>query len=444
MNKITILPCLMGFLLSVGCAHNIKKSNFSSTTSASEMINTLETKLKEAYNMQADVLAAKDFKKGRDLFLDAREELAETEVEYDEVREDAEFSRAYLERAIKKASSRSNSYNSILNAREAARNAGAPFYENTSEELEDIDKKANSYTSKFTKKMSPKKHTKIQQAYLDLEVVAVQESNLNEIEKMIENAKDNGGDYKATNSYNKALKDFSTAKNLIAKNPRTPREYNTQVDTAFKSTLYLVDVMDVIETREGQVSESIATEIVNKDRKLGRKDARLGQLRAKNNNLDSALGLTTSKLHSANSKVSFQRAMDSVRKQFDNDEAEVYQQGDSLLIRMKKINFAVGKSVIPEKSRDSLKKVNNIIADLNPRKVIVQGHTDSTGKKDYNKKLSTQRAKSVAQYFERSDRINDVAVKGYGESKPLVANNSKSNREINRRVDIVIQAGSNN
>jgi len=72
--------------------------------------------------------------------------------------------------------------------------------------------------------------------------------------------------------------------------------------------------------------------------------------------------------------------------------------------------------------------------------LLINGHTDSDGVAAYNLKLSLQRAISVKEYLASNFEISPslLMVVGYGEALPLVPNNSMSNKQINRRVEITI------
>ena len=70
-------------------------------------------------------------------------------------------------------------------------------------------------------------------------------------------------------------------------------------------------------------------------------------------------------------------------------------------------------------------------------KIVVSGHTDSIGDRDFNQRLSIERAESVRKkmilYGIKEDQI---LVEGRGEENPLLPNNSMENRAKNRRVEI--------
>lgn len=74
-------------------------------------------------------------------------------------------------------------------------------------------------------------------------------------------------------------------------------------------------------------------------------------------------------------------------------------------------------------------------------KILIEGHTDSIGAAETNKKLSLERAKAVAEYLE-SKGIDKkrITAEGHGEDQPLVPETSESetNRASNRRVEITL------
>jgi len=69
---------------------------------------------------------------------------------------------------------------------------------------------------------------------------------------------------------------------------------------------------------------------------------------------------------------------------------------------------------------------------------IVVGYTDSTGPEEYNQALSLRRAHAVADYLKNNTKIQDpdIEVMGMGESDPVVSNDTREGRMLNRRVVI--------
>jgi len=72
--------------------------------------------------------------------------------------------------------------------------------------------------------------------------------------------------------------------------------------------------------------------------------------------------------------------------------------------------------------------------------VNVLGHTDNSGKEDYNLTLSSQRAEVVAEFLlDRGVDPERVSSNGKGSSQPILPNNTPEGRRKNRRVEILIR-----
>ncbi len=74
----------------------------------------------------------------------------------------------------------------------------------------------------------------------------------------------------------------------------------------------------------------------------------------------------------------------------------------------------------------------------------ISGHTDKTGKEDFNLELSSQRAEAVAEYLlDRGINPERVTFIGFGSSIPIQSNDTPEGRRKNRRVEILIKRKSN-
>jgi len=136
--------------------------------------------------------------------------------------------------------------------------------------------------------------------------------------------------------------------------------------------------------------------------------------------------------------VRFQQAMDEARQILSPEDALVYQQGNQLVFRLKRINFPTGAAAVPDPSKQLIAKVEEIIKKLDAEKVVVQGHTDSVGPSEVNKRLSTERATAVAKFLAAQKGGYKITYYGFGESQPISSNKTKDGRATNRRVDLVV------
>jgi chemotaxis protein MotB len=107
--------------------------------------------------------------------------------------------------------------------------------------------------------------------------------------------------------------------------------------------------------------------------------------------------------------------------------------------------FDSGKAELKPEAFSSLKKVARVLKENVPElRVGVEGHTDNqpikmSGWKS-NWELSSARALSVLHYLAdqegvKSERLSAIA---YGEFHSVASNDTKENRHLNRRVEVVI------
>ncbi len=108
-------------------------------------------------------------------------------------------------------------------------------------------------------------------------------------------------------------------------------------------------------------------------------------------------------------------------------------------IRLDNINFEFNSADLIESSHEELNRVVQLIKDNPEIKVEIMAHTDDKGTDKYNNVLADKRAKSVVDYLVSNGADgNRLFAQGYGESMPLVPNDSDENRAINRRVEMKI------
>jgi len=137
----------------------------------------------------------------------------------------------------------------------------------------------------------------------------------------------------------------------------------------------------------------------------------------------------------------FQQLFGEVQTYFNPKDAEVYKQGNQLVIRLRAIHFPVGKDHIMPSNYALLNKVQRAIRAFDESNVVIEGHTDSTGPDAVNEHLSQRRAEAVREYFVANGTLvyDSIAAIGYGSRQPLASNKTSKGRAINRRIDIVIK-----
>ncbi len=104
------------------------------------------------------------------------------------------------------------------------------------------------------------------------------------------------------------------------------------------------------------------------------------------------------------------------------------------------VSFDYDSAAIKPSFQKSLTKLANVLTKYDRNIVTVVGHTDSTGSNAYNQSLSERRAEAVAdELVDRGVYGGNLAAEGRGEQEPRADNNTEAGRQLNRRVEILIQ-----
>lgn len=103
--------------------------------------------------------------------------------------------------------------------------------------------------------------------------------------------------------------------------------------------------------------------------------------------------------------------------------------------------FDTDKAEIRPASQTSLVELAQILNKYADTRVLIEGHTDSTGSDDYNLNLSRNRANAVSLVLAgQGVDATRFTVMGYGEAQPMFDNSTDAGRQGNRRVDLAIMA----
>jgi outer membrane protein OmpA-like peptidoglycan-associated protein len=113
-----------------------------------------------------------------------------------------------------------------------------------------------------------------------------------------------------------------------------------------------------------------------------------------------------------------------------------------LVAALSGVNFETNKATLKPIAREKLSKLSGVLLGFpGEYKLEIEGHTDSTGTDAYNQMLSQARADSVRSFLVAqgipAERI--PSTQGFGRTRPIAPNDTRVNREKNRRVDIVIE-----
>ena len=103
------------------------------------------------------------------------------------------------------------------------------------------------------------------------------------------------------------------------------------------------------------------------------------------------------------------------------------------------IQFDFDRATLRAANRELLSRIAGVLLTAKGYSIYVYGHTDDIGSDEYNRDLSTRRARTVRDYLVEAGLDSSIiTTRGYGKSSPRVPATTPEARAKNRRVEIGI------
>ncbi len=432
MTSISFLAISTGLLVS--CSSHPPAVNFDATTTPEQAVKKVEQSIKEAREQQYSVSAPKSFENARSAYKEAKEDLKEGD-ESSEILESAGQALAYLKQAKERSKIAKPVINETLSARKKALEAGAPA---RAEELfKETDERLVEATSEIEDGNLEKaraRQKELTNSYLKAELISIKDKHIGKAAEWIKKADEQDADDMAPISFKSARQAYQRAERIIGNDRTNNAAIDKAADNANAEAYKLILVLQETKKAGGSKAEKLAITKVEQQKKINR--MKLQKILAQHQS-----SAQQKMINRYQEEVAQDRVMQAMVSTFDDERAEVYRQGNDVIIRMRGVNFAVNDSKISPKDYALLGKVKGVIEQYNVKQVVVEGHTDSTGTKNYNKTLSLKRAKAVSSYLTSNSKLTNSQVKtvGKGYEEPLSDNKSDKGRKLNRRIDVILK-----
>jgi len=107
---------------------------------------------------------------------------------------------------------------------------------------------------------------------------------------------------------------------------------------------------------------------------------------------------------------------------------------------IKYLQFETGNAIIKPSSFPALNALAKMLLDNPTFGFLIEGHTDNVGDSKENLTLSLQRANAVKSYLvSKGVEASRITANGYGDTRPIVSNDTAAGKAKNRRVDMTIE-----
>jgi OmpA-OmpF porin, OOP family len=204
--------------------------------------------------------------------------------------------------------------------------------------------------------------------------------------------------------------------------------------------------IDSLSVANRQLNEMVGGKVATQDSLITALTVEIRSLRQKLWETELRVGVAEADRSAAEtvltSKQARESALASLRSSLAPEEGEILMTGDRIVVmRLHGISFAVGSSQLQSGQDVLLAKIADGVSLFPGARIQVEGHTDDTGSRDANLRLSRRRAETVARTLEKmlGMQENPIATEGFGPDRPVALNNTPEGRARNRRIDLVME-----
>jgi outer membrane protein OmpA-like peptidoglycan-associated protein len=431
-KKISLITSLA--LGITACSSKPDVTEFPKSANAKEEITNLEVAIENSKVAEANLLSPNSFNEARDS-LEKAKVMEKENKSKEKVLKEIALGHAYLEQSQKILEANKIKIQDILAARQAAITARANKL--FPKDFSKTDKRLKEEMASLEKDKDYKiqdKRSEFITSYLDLELSSIKKKYLGESKFLIDEAISNGARDLTPKTLASTNQKLQEADLFITQNRYDENNIQALSAEVLRQARQLESTMATARGLTASTTEEIALRMKKEETQLNKTQHALLEEQEVN-----------MALAASNKEMSKEQQLNTIyeeaRAKFTPEEAEVYKQGSNLVIRLRSLEFPKSQAFIRGENFVVLKKVEDVIQSFNNSSVVVEGHTDSTGGRILNQKLSEKRAEAVRQYLEANSTNKDVQfqAKGFGYEKPLSSNKTVEGRAQNRRVDVIIE-----
>lgn len=432
--------------------------------------------LKAANDARANVLAPKSYSEAAKAYRAAEDDLRRGRS-IDRIKSNLDDAAKALRAAVEATRLANITLASAIQARDDAEAANAENY--ASDKWRDAEEKFSSAATRLESgnvKSAQSRSRDAEKLYRDAELAAIKANYLDETRRLIDQAKNDRVERIAPQTLAKAEALLAEAESALTANrydTDQPRSLARQAKYEAKHAIYLASVLKPVRDRDVSLENfalgteqpvlSIAgsldmvaeldkgfdeptREIIGRIEALQKDAYELSERRTEIFQLEQEIARLENELGVQSDRIAAQdlqrRKFRQVESMFDAGEAQIFTQGQKVLIRPIGLVFPSGSAQIETEYFALLRKLQDAIRVFPGSLIDVEGHTDSFGSDATNLTLSQERAAAVRQYLLANMRElspESVSAIGFGESRPVANNETVEGRAKNRRIDVVIR-----
>jgi outer membrane protein OmpA-like peptidoglycan-associated protein len=206
-----------------------------------------------------------------------------------------------------------------------------------------------------------------------------------------------------------------------------------------------------IDATNGQVKETqdavhqLSTRVTGVDQRVTTVDQRVTSVNTKVDELDTRTTQSVSGLKTDVSAVrtevsSVNTRAETTSRDLASLDQKFQKRNNYAVSSQKAIQFKFDSATLTEDSKAPLDEIAAAVMENPDAILVLEGHTDSTGDRNYNIRLGERRIEAVRRYLavEKGVPVYKIEEISFGAEKPIAPNDSKQGREQNRAVTLSI------
>ncbi|MGD8858922.1 MAG: OmpA family protein [Myxococcales bacterium] len=216
-------------------------------------------------------------------------------------------------------------------------------------------------------------------------------------------------------------------------------------------TAQLVETKASIKDAEQQLERSEQEEAKLREAEIARAKGELARARAMLSEQSKELAVKGEQLETTSEMLEAERAAREAAEKREREAMQKLAQAAAVNVKEEKrgtvivlpgsVLFPSGKYQLTGAAQQKLTLVAGTLApQAENHDIVVEGHTDSRGSRDYNMTLSQNRAQAVMNYLvSRGVPAEAITAVGVGPDRPIADNSTRQGRAENRRVEIIVK-----
>jgi len=219
------------------------------------------------------------------------------------------------------------------------------------------------------------------------------------------------------------------------------------LDKLNRSNLARQILVDSLTVTNRRLNEIVGTRLAYQDSLITALKVEVSSLRQKLWETELRVGVAEADRSAAESVLTRKQQRDEaiadLRSSFGADEGEILLTPEgTIVMRVFGISFGVGSADLKTGQQALIAKIVAAVRLFPGAQIGVEGHTDDTGSRDANLRLSRRRAETVARILEQEmgQENGSITTSGFGPDRPLAPNSTVAGRARNRRIDVIINA----